>query len=187
MINIKASKFVKRQTRGSEFSYFDGSWEYVEELVTRHFSEAEDGYRDGVVLVPVPALFFFSSVVPMDNTIACETVFEPRREGEDPVQKRIYYGKKLPAKYVDLVLYRKDVLEEDPLDRDDLTGADWEIVSINATAEEDMPPMTPMTMARNQLADDPKYGKGGTIGAYSGEEYARSIMYWNDHIMVREP
>jgi hypothetical protein len=185
-MEIKASKFVKRQTRESEFSYYDGSWERLERLSLGLFINGLS--RDGVVLANVPPWMnanFYSAVVPITEDIEFETVFEARREGEKPFKKSIAYGKKVPAKNVDIVLYRKDVLEEDPTDRDNLTGADWEIVSINCSPYEYDLPQSPSSMARNQLADT-EGGKGGTKANYSGDEFAKAIIFWNTHTMVRE-
>jgi hypothetical protein len=187
-MNIKASKFVKRQTRESEFSYYDGPWTTLEALAETYFySHQRPGYRDGVVLVGLPKGLprFYSAVVPITDDIEFETVFEARREGEKPFKKTVAYGKKVPAKNVDIVLYRKDVLEEDETDRESLTGADWEIVSINCSPYEYDLPQTPMSMARNQLADT-EDGIGGTKANYTGDEFAKAITFWNTHTLVRE-
>jgi hypothetical protein len=189
-MDIKASNFVKRQTRESEFSYFDGPWELLERLSLGLFVNglSRKGYRDGVVLLTVPKGNldnFYSAVVPITDDIEFTTVFEARRDGEKPFKKSIAYGKKVPAKNVDIVLYRKDVLEEDDTDRESLTGADWEIVSINCSPYEYDLPMTPSSMARNQLADT-EDGKGGTKANYSGDEFAKAITFWNTHTLVRE-
>jgi hypothetical protein len=185
MTRIKASKFVKRQHRLSEFSYFDGAWPLVEALAMDNFDNATQGYRDGVLLVPVNPEGFFSAVAPITDDIEFETIFEARREGEKPYKKSVAYGKKVPAKDVNIILYRKDVLEEDDTDRESLTGADWEIVSVNCSPYDYDLPMTPSAMARNQLADTPE-GKGGSKADYTGEEFAKAITFWNTHTMVRE-
>jgi hypothetical protein len=185
-MKIKASQFVKRQTPQSEFSHYNGSWEEVEQLVEDHFDQAKPGYRDGVILVNVPPAGFFSSLVKMTADLELETVFAPRREGEPPYQKTIAYGKKSPATAVTIVLYQKEVLEQDELNTADLTGADWEIVSVNAHClEVDEIPMHPLTMARNQFADRPE-GQGGTKANYSADQFAESILFWQSHIQVRE-
>jgi hypothetical protein len=185
---IKASEFVKRQTRESEFSYFDGSWEELEKRVSDMFNHSQrPGYRDGVVLINLlnGSKKFYSAVVPITDDIVFETIFEARRPGEKPFKKSIAYGEKGFANHVDIILYRKDVLEEDPTDRESLTGADWEIVSINCSPYDYDLPMTPSAMARNQLADT-KDGKGGTKADYTGDEFAKAITFWNTHTMVRE-
>ena len=82
---------------------------------------------------------------------------------------------KQPAKHVKIVLYRKDVLEEG---NERTTGADWEVVSINAELDENVP-MHPLTMARNFLVK-----KGGTKGNYYAQEFAEAVWYWSQHCMV---
>ncbi len=61
---------------------------------------------------------------------------------------------KIPCRYVDIVIYRKDVLEEDG---DNVTGADYDIVSINGRVGKNPPPIDSMTLVRNWL-----HLKGGT-------------------------
>jgi len=184
---IKASKFVKRQTKESEFSYYDGTWSDLENITTALFSSARDGYRDGVKLINVrrPLQHFYSNVVPITEDLIFKTVFKARRDGENPVRKIIAYGHKSWAKHVDIVVYRKDVLEEDPLNIEHMTGADWEIVSINCSPYNYELPMEPDTMARNQLANT-ENGKGGTKANYSGDQFAQSIAFWNTHTHIME-
>ena len=107
-----------------------------------------------------------------------KATFEARRDGENAcVQVIVLGGEKLPAQLVDIVVYRRDVLLEDGSDAVS-TGADWEIVSINARPTEEPEPLTPMAMARNML-DLP----GGTKAEYSAEEFAHAIVYWSRRAM----
>ena len=71
---------MRRQTRESRFSYYDGSWEQLEALVADHWSERKPGYRDGVVLVPVPVEGFYSAVVETEPGDQFTTIMEARRE-----------------------------------------------------------------------------------------------------------
>ncbi len=175
--NIKASTFVKRQTKGSSFSYFDGSWERLEELVKEHFDNYKLGYREGVVLVTLPADDFYTSIVEVSEGDELETEVVVRQPGEDPFLKTVVLNKaKEPAKVVKVVLYHKDVLAEDD---DRSTDADWEIISINADPMENVP-MHPLTMARNEL-----HLKGGTQAEYFKEEYLDSIVFWASHANVK--
>jgi hypothetical protein len=189
-VEIKASKFVKRQTKDSEFSYFSGSWEELEYMTGLYFiSYSKFGYRDGVLLVNIPVVDnFYSAVVPITEEIEFETIFESRREGEQSFKKSIAYGKKSPANRVDIVLYHKDVLEEDETDKESLTGADWEIVSINCSPYEYEIPMTPIAKARNILAcTDHPFGKGGSCDTNStAVELAECVAFWATHTMIRE-
>ena len=101
--------------------------------------------------------------------------FEPRREGEAPFIQVLAEGAtKIPAKRVEIVLYRHDVLMES---NEASSGAEWEIISVNAHPTEEESPMTPLTMARNFLQL-----KGGTKGDYTAEQFARSIVYWSTRV-----
>jgi hypothetical protein len=86
-------------------------------------------------------------------------------------------AKKQLAKYVTFVCYRADVLE---VDGERETDADWEIVAIKARVTEEEEPMDPYTMARNFL-----HLKGGTKGDFSAQQFAESIVYWNNHCMMQ--
>lgn len=175
MVTIGMNVFATRQTKNSRFSYYDGSEEVLLRLVVEHFPENKSGYKDGVVLVPVPPEGFFSGVVALDEATPLKATFQVRRKGEEPyVDVYAVSGKRLPAKVVDIVLYRHDVLEGDAS-----TDCEWEIVSINARSTEEPEPMTPMAMARNFLELP-----GATKANYTAEEFARSIAYWSKHAML---
>jgi hypothetical protein len=173
---IGINEFVRRQTSESRFSHFAGTEEELVGLVEANFANAQPGYRDGVMLVPVAAQSFFSGVVELtlDTPLAAE--FSARREGEDPfVQVLALGGEKLPAQAVDVVLYRRDVLEEDG---GSVSGAEWDIISLNARPTEGPEPLTPMAMARNMLGL-----AGGTAAEYSAEQFAEAIIYWSRRAM----
>lgn len=173
---IGINSIALRQTAESKFSHFAGSMEELAALVEVHFAEAMPGYKDGVLLVPVPAEGFFSGVVEVTPETPLRAVFTARRKGEDAyLQVEAVGGDKLPAKVVEIVLYRHDVLAEN---NDATTDAEWEIVSLNARPTGEPEPVSPMAMARNFLALP-----GGTKADYSAEEFARSIVYWSKRAM----
>lgn len=175
---IGVNSFVTRQTADSKFSHYSGSWEQLASLVEGHFSEAKQGYRDGVMLVPVPSEGFFSGVVEVTPDTMLKATFEARRKDEEPyLQVVALGGAKLPAQSVDIVLYRRDVLLEEGPDNVS-TDAEWEIISINARPTVEPEPLTPMAMARNMLELP-----GGTKAEYSAEEFASSIVYWSKRAM----
>jgi len=177
MPTIGINSFVTRQTAESRFSHFAGTLEGVAKLAELGFDAAKPGYRDGVVLVSVDPLGFFSGVVELTEETELVSIFAPRREGEKPViQTTAKGGEKLPARYVELVLYRRDVLLEDG---EPTTDADWELVSINARATEGEEPMTPDAMARNMANLE-----GGTAAAYTAEQFMESILYWSSRAMA---
>lgn len=177
---VAAGEFVKRQTPESGFSHFIGSWEELEKLVT-HMLEyppyITPGYREGVLLVEVtPAHWFRSAIVKLNGESKLTANFAPRRLGEDPFIRVSAKSKKQAARYASVVLYRHDVLEEN---NERETDAEWEIVAIKARTSDEEEPMDPYTMARNFL-----HLKGGTKGDFTAQQFAESIVYWNNHCMT---
>jgi len=178
---VACGEFVKRQTPESGYSHFEGTWEELElaaasslvlfpQLVT-------PGYRDGVVLVEMrnPELFR-SAIVDLTEETKLVANYAPRRLGEDPFIRVSAKAKKQQAKHASVVLYRHDVLAEN---NERETDAEWEIVAIKARVSEEEEPMDPYTMARNFL-----HLKGGTKGDFTAEQFAKSIVYWNNHCMT---
>lgn len=175
MPSIAINDFVKRQTKNSRFSYFDGTWDELIKLVEDNFNNKIQGYRDGVMLIPVPSNRFYTSMCKIDKDSILESKFEARREGEEPIKRTVVKnGKKTPANFVKIVLYRHDVLLEN---NENSTDADWEIISINASLVENEP-MHPMTMARNMLNKE-----GGTKAEYTGQQFAESLWFWKDYVL----
>ena len=86
MDSISVSNFVKRQTKNSRYSYFDGTWEELEKLTKDNFKNYTQGYRDGVVLVPINPERFYTSLCKIDKDSIFETKYVERREGEEPVK-----------------------------------------------------------------------------------------------------
>lgn len=182
---VACGEFVKRQTKESGYSHFDGDWEQLEWLVNfiLEFNEKfntssciSQGYRDGVVLVKMPASLFYSAIVELNEGSSLVANYAPRREGEDPFIRVSAKAKKQLAKYASVVLYRHDVLAEN---NERETDAEWEIVAIKARTTDEEEPMDPYTMARNFL-----HLKGGTKGDFTAEQFAKSIVYWNHHTMT---
>lgn len=178
---VLCGEFVKRQTSESGYSHFSGSWSDLETLAEWAFNNPNrvtPGYRDGVVLVEVPAeIGFYSAIVSLQEKTKLKANFAPRRDGEAPFIRVSTKAKKQPAKYASLVLYRHDVLAEN---NERETDAEWEIVAIKARVTEEEEPMDPYTMARNFL-----HLEGGTKGSFSAKEFANSIVYWNNHCMCQ--
>lgn len=176
MPSIGINAFVRRQTGESKFSHSLWRLEVVATLAERFFHEAKQGYRDGVMLVSVPPAGFFSGVIEVGYDTILRATFSQRRSTEQPfVSVEAVGATKLPAKHVELVLYRRDVLLED---NDASTECEWELVSINARPTEEPEPLTPMAMARNFLKLE-----GGTEADYSAKEFAEAILYWSTRAM----
>lgn len=168
------NEFVLRQTAASSHSHYNGSFEELPALVAEHFGNAVPGYKDGVLLVPVPPERFQTGVVEVEVGTQLRAVFEARRPGEAPFLSTLARGTKAQARVVEIVLYSRDTLKEEAT-----AGTDWEIISINARATLGSEPMHPMAMMRNFLALP-----GGTAASYTAEEFAQAILYWSTRAMV---
>lgn len=177
MSKVGVNAFIRRQTPESKFSHFAGTWEELVALVEQRFHFSKPGYRDGVILVPVPPIGFYTDVVEVTPETKLHATFEARANGEVPfIQVVAVGGEKLPALAVEIVVYRHNVLAEDG---DASTDCEWEIISINARPTEDPEPLTPMAMARNFL----EQYLGGTKATYTAEEFAEAIVYWSTRAM----
>jgi hypothetical protein len=183
MTTIGINDFVRRQTPTSEFTHFDGDLERVLALTLEHFDQAVPGYRDGVCLVPVPPDGFFTGIVELVEGDQLVGRYEARRAGEEPRKElRVVRpdARKMPARAVDIVLYRRDVLEED---NDACTGCEWDIISINGRPTEGEMPMAPMTLIANHFHLD-----GGTETGMSPEEFEaalkESVLFWKNKAML---
>jgi len=176
MTMIGINSFVLRQTAEAPYSHYEGTWEALVALVGANFSRANPGYKEGVLLVPLPPEGFWSSTVPVTPETELRAVFQARREGEAKYLSVRARGGKSQARFVFAVLYSKAVLGAEAT-----TEAEWEVVSINARETEDEEPMDPMTMARNFLELP-----GGTKGDFTAEQFARSIVYWSCRAMHDE-
>lgn len=178
---IATNAFAKGfNTLESMNAHFEGSWSNLEALVKAHFADHEPGTGsvDGdVLLVNVPADKFFMCIAKVDESNR-DQVFEidhVRAEGEAPVRLRVMKGKKLPATFVQVVVYRADVLDRDD---DRSTNAEWEIVAINAQPDR-VTPMHPTTMRRNA-----EHAVGGTMRSYTDQEWQETEDYWRDHAFI---
>ena len=187
---IVINPFVERQTADSEFSHYDGPMEDVLALTKAAFHYQKPGYRDGVIIITVPKWIppfknFYTGVVSLTEGMEITGSFASRRDGEAPrIQIRAKeHVDKLPAKQVDIVLYRSDVLAEDgdntlPPDKNN-----WEIVSINASPDEGDIPINPNTLMHNHFGSD-----GGTDTQMSDTEFVNTLRkaftFWNDKTMA---
>lgn len=177
---VKCGEFVKRQTKESGHSHFEGTWEELERMTEAHLKwkpqNITPGYRDGVILVSLKTVIpFYSGIVELNKDTKLQANYSSRRPNEAPFIRLSAKGKKQLAKHASVVLYRYDVLEEG---NERQTDAEWEIVCIKARTSDEEEPMDPYTMARNFLKLD-----GGTKGDFTAEQFAKSIVYWNNHTM----
>ena len=159
---VGVSKFVKRQQPKSTFTHYSKSWEELVKKVVEQMGKGiyDYGYRDGVILVRMTQMdasdFLTFDAYPMFEGMKMDAQWAkvPGREHEPAKLQIEILEPKIRCNYVDIVLYRKDVLEED---KDEVTGADWDIISINGRLAKNPAPIDPMTLVRNWL-----HLKGGT-------------------------
>jgi len=181
-VNIRTIEvtFASRQTPESRFSHFEGTEQELLELVFENFHQSKEGYRDGVRLVIVPPDRFKSGIVQLSEGDVLQGTFEARREGDVPRKVVTTIGRqKLSAEYVEVVLYRRDVLEEEP---NYTATADWEVISINASPTSEAVPIPPNALIANHFEMS-----GGTDTKYTALEFEEalreSIMFWHDKAM----
>ena len=175
--------FVERQTKESRFSYFAGSMDDLGLLVRDHFDKAVQGYRDGVLEVPLPVDGFFSGVVQLEEGDKLVGGFESRRKGEAPRKfVEVSGSRKMPAQSVTIILYSSELLAEDQDNTLPPEPGNWEIISINASPCIGREPMSPDTLMANYYGSD-----GGTDTKMSPEEFVEALKnsysYWKNKAM----
>ena len=177
MPTIHISKFVRRQTPQSGFSHWTLSDEELLARIQAGFPAAKQGYRDGVLLVPVDPNGFFTGVCQLKEGDKLVGEYKARKEGEDP-RKSSYVvgGEKLPAKSVEIVLYRHDVLVEG---KENETDLDFEVVSVNGSPTEEATPIPTGALIANHLRLS-----GGTDTRMTDSEFVallrKSVEFWKD-------
>jgi hypothetical protein len=179
-MTIAINTFARRQTVESPFSHWLHSDETLLKLVHANFGKAKQGYREGVLLVPVEPDGFFSSVVQLKAGDKLQGEFKARREGEEPRKTLHASGDKIAAKSVEVVLYSNALLAAS---KDNTTDADWEVISVNASPEEGEAPIQPDTLIANHFQLS-----GGTATNMSDSEFVdalrKSVLYWKDKALV---
>jgi len=151
---IAVNDFVRRQTTDSQYTDFQGSWNELLNMVEANYKKghARDGYRDGVLLIEMQpsevCLFWTYNDYPRFEGMKLSACYEKTtgREHEPPQLKVKIEEDKLPCKFVDIVLYRHDVLAEN---NENTTDAGWEIISINGRLDKEPLPIDPLTIVRN--------------------------------------
>lgn len=193
--NMHVNTFVTRQTEGSPHSFSTKSWEMLRMEATANFDNAKPGYKDGVILIPLPLDGMFSGVCLLEEDQKLGGAFEARRKGEDPRKSsRAVGGTKLPAKEAFIVCYSSIALDADKeIDEDGNVvkegsnelppeEGNWEFVSLNASPVEGEMPIDPMTAMHNHFGSD-----GGSETGWTAEEFEaqmrESFVYWKDKAM----
>ena len=181
---IQINSFVLRQTSNSRFSHFNGNNKELLQLIKDGWENAKPGYRTGVLLVPVEPSGFFSGVVKLQEGDSLVGTFEARRDGEEPRKSvTVPRAEKLPAKRVDIVLYRSDVLAEGEDNELPVGKENWEVISINASPVVGEVPIEPNVLMHNHFGSS-----GGTRTNLSDEDFVAmlkdSFRYWSDKALA---
>ena len=183
---VAVNTFVTRQTKDSPFSYFSGDWSCLIKLVEGNFDKGVQGYRDGVLLVPIPVCSalgrFYSDIVTLKEGAKLEGTFKARQPGEDPrISVYAVEGEKISARTVQVVLYRADVLAEDDARS---TPAQWEIIAINASPTEEEVPISVDALIANHFQFS-----GGTATNLSDHDFVamlrKSALFWKDKALLK--
>jgi len=182
---IWLNSFTKRQTKESEFSYYNGDLQDIVSLVENNFHKHKPGYRDGVVLVPVEPKGFYSSLVTLKEGDKLIGEYKSRKEGETPRKSTYVIRQKAPAQAVDIVLYASKVLAEDGDNELEDKEGNWEIISINARPTKEEQPINPGVLMANHFGAD-----GGTKTNLSDRDFVKMLRegweYWKDKALAKE-
>ena len=178
---LAVNTFVCRQTKGSRFSYFDGSWEELLQLVADHFDPSapqQQGYRPGVYEVPVPPENFYSNVVVLSEGDQLTGSYKARRAFETPRKVVTTTSRrKTPAGSATIILYSSKVLAVDGHNLLSPLPGNYEVISINCDLAEALP-IDPMTLMHNHFGSD-----GGTETLMTGAEFLAQLREsWFAHL-----
>ena len=182
MKTVGVSDFIRNQMKkNGKSELVNISIEEVARYAEIYLNQGKfkEGYRDGVIIIESRDESFYRNfkcpITKIENNtkLICKPI--KRRENEDNyIQIRALNGKPLKTVGVELILYRKDVLEET---NENSTSDDWELIAFHAIPDGiDKLPMKPATMMRNQLQLE-----GGTKACYSSEEWAESVNFWQKY------
>lgn len=176
-----AITLASRQTPNSRFSHWEISDDELLERVAEALSSAKQGYREGVLEVPIDPSGFFSPVVELQEGDQLVGAYEARKPGEEPrksVRRRASWRAKSAAAAVDVILYRHDVLGDDAS-----SDADWEIISVNARVTMEPEPIHPDTLIANHFGLD-----GGTPTNMDSAQFETalrtSVLYWKNRTLT---
>ena len=180
-MNIIMNKFARRHTPASSFSHFNGTEEDFLTFVREHFSKGVQGYREGVLEVPVPPNRFFSPVVELTPESELKAIYAPRFPGEEPRIQVFVVGEKSLAISCKIILYSSSVLAENGENDLESVDGNWEVVSINASKVEVDEPINPTALTRNHCGD-------GTKSKMTAEQFEYqfriSDSYWKNRACV---
>lgn len=163
--------------------------------------KAKNGYRNGVIIVPIPTEHFSGRIVTLQEGDILTGSFTRRQPGETPRKEvrmavTATQGHKLyketqdkqvkefttdPLVAVDAVLYHKDVLAEGNENSD--PSADYEVIAFLTKISLEEQPMPPETLMANHFLSD-----GGTATNMSPEKFEealrKSYNFWKGKALI---
>ena len=207
MKTVGLTKFVMRQTE-SNFAGTQVSGEQLEILVniaTEMMNSSMPGMiKDGNdPWVKIATIYPSHPRVPdeldtikypvveitQENEPLLLTGYKARQDGEFPVLSRWFHPyaggdhrvEGISPHHVDVILYTKEqlVAEGKKSGMPDYSGADFDVVSVNAEMEEKVP-MLPITLLRNALGKE----YGGSGAELDPKTYAKAVEFWHRHAMI---
>lgn len=191
--SIGWSDFARKQhTPFTGNTYTNLSEETVAQFVRHNWDQRKPGYGETdvsrKVVVPINNFYpntVFLPVVDLDERLSVQAKITRRQEGEKAYVETFVYEDDVKAlglklrepRYVNAVCYSVEALLENDGTRS--TDCDWEIVALLGSMVQEEP-MTPLTMARNFLAE-----VGGTKTNYTPLQFAEAIWYHNINRGIR--
>lgn len=149
-----------------------------------NFQHRKQGYREGVVLVPVHPSRFIGQIVTLQDGDVLIGKYSRRKSNEDPRKSVKVAGRVQPDPLVavDVVLYHRDILAEGK-ENDDIS-ADWEVVTILTKISHEDQPMPPETLLYNHFK-----ASGGTSTKMGDGEFIdtlkASFEFWKDKALIK--
>lgn len=204
--NVVVDPFCFRQFAENESSKNYGGNVYnisiaeFEDIVNGRYDESKlkDGYAPFckhlfIVNDFLPDIKVNVMPITSDNEHLLRTKYEARNEKELPVLVR-YFPKELvsssmdlpTAKYLDLILYSREQIQQENAAQGTITNSDdeelapWGIVSIKAQDIDMELPMTPITAMRNALGKE----EGGSGIPIDRKAYMEAVDYWKDKATI---
>jgi len=115
-----------------------------------------------------------------EHLLKSRTTKREGREFEEAFEQR-YFDKKdvkpMPSDHVLVVMFTREQLESE---KSNPTGADYDIISINAEGYGKSAPRTPETLMRNAKGPE----SGGSGEKYTPDMMTESKRFWENHAMV---
>jgi len=184
---VGINEFVKRQTK-PDFAGTKVDAAKLEQLRREAERQAasnalKPGYAPYVNIARVrdPSIMCPIARVTPQNKDLLKTRMTKRREGEEEFEQRYFEAKDvkpIPSDHVDVILYSREKLEKEPDGKP--TGAEWDIVSVNAEPTPGGTPMVPETIKRNIKG----MAAGGSGHQHTQEELSQSEAFWDGHAMI---